>query len=331
MSVDRTAAAPAGRRWERLRRLPLLQIAVVLGIWLVILLLIPGVGQISSVYSILILAAFLGIAAAGQTIVVLIGGIDLSVPAVIGAANLLCALWTGQGWPFWLVTAAILVLAALVGAANGYLSERFALPPLVVTLATGSVAIGFALVATGGGNVVGAVPEWLTRFSSPTGSVGPIPVPPVLLLWAALIAVLTVVLLATRTGLRLYATGSSPRAARLAGVPVRGMWVGAFTASASSSALLGIVLLGFGGAGQPDIGDPYLFTSLAAVLIGGTSLLGGRGDYVRTVLGALIVQLLSILLVGFGLGAAVQQIVTGLVIFAAVFVYGRESRLRDRV
>ncbi|MGP3534872.1 ABC transporter permease [Microbacterium sp. RD1] len=316
-------------RWAR--SLPLVQIGVVVAAWVATLVLIPGIGRVTGVYSLLILAAFLGIAAAGQTLVVLIGGIDLSVPAVIGASNLLCALWLGQGWPFWVVVAVIAVLSAGVGAANGYLSERFQLPPLVVTIAVGSIAIGLALVATGGGNVIGSLPDWLARFSSPLGTVGPIPLPPVLLLWALLIGGITVVLVWTRTGLRLYATGASARAARLARVPVRAVWVGTFVASACSSALLGIVLLGFGGAGQPDVGDPYLFTSLAAVLVGGTSLLGGRGDYLRTVLGALIIQLLSILLVGFGLGAAAQQMVTGVIIFAAVAVYGRESRVRDRV
>jgi ribose transport system permease protein len=104
-----------------------------------------------------------------------------------------------------------------------------------------------------------------------------------------------------------------------------------YAASAVSSAVLGVILLGFGGGGQPDVGDPYLFTSLAAVLVGGTSLLGGRGDYWRTILGTLVIVLLSIILVGLGLGDSAQQILTGVIIFAAVALYGRERRIRDRV
>ncbi|WP_309708262.1 ABC transporter permease [Pseudolysinimonas sp.] len=319
------------RASRRLRGGPYLQLVVLVAAWVIAVSVIDGLSSRSSIYSILILASFLGIAAAGQTLVIMIGGIDLSVPSVIGAANLFVALWSGEGWPIWLAFAAIVAVSGLLGALNGYLSQRFTLPPLIVTLATGAILLGFSLVATGGGNVNGGVPDWLSQFASPIGTVGPIPVPPVIVLWAVLALSMGYFLQFTAAGARLRAAGSSPVAARLGLVRVRRIWVLTFMVSAISSAVLGVILLGFGGSGQPGLGDPYLFTSLAAVLVGGTSLIGGQGSYTRTVIGALIITLLSTLLISFGLPLSVQQILTGVVIFAAVGLYGRESRLRDRV
>ncbi len=101
--------------------------------------------------------------------------------------------------------------------------------------------------------------------------------------------------------------------------------------SAVASALVGIVLVGFTGTGEAGVGDPYLFLGLAAVLVGGTSLVGARGDYWRTVLGALIMTLFTTLLIGHGAGEALQEILIGVLILLFVGVYGREQRVRDRV
>ncbi|MGO9960878.1 MAG: ABC transporter permease [Solirubrobacteraceae bacterium] len=317
------------QRW--LRSAPILQVASVIVLFIVVSTSISGFLSRSSVYANLVLAAFLGIAAVGQTIVILIGGIDLSVPAMISGANLVCTLLSGKNWPFALVIVFVLGAAALVGAANGYMVYQFRVPPLIVTLATGAVVTGLTLGWTKGGQVSGQVPGWLTSFSSPIGTFLGINVPPILILWLVIAIVLSVVMHWTAAGRRLYATGANERAAQLAGVKTRRVWIVAFTISALAAATVGILLVGFTGTGEAGVGDPYLFTSLAAVLVGGTSLVGARGDYARTVLGALILTLLTTLLVGHGAGEALQEILFGVLILLFVGIYGRDQRVRDRV
>ena len=190
---------------------------------------------------------------------------------------------------------------------------------------------GLTLGWTRGGQVTGQVPAWLSKFSSPTGSLLGIGVPPVLVVWGAITIVCTVVLHLTVTGRRVFATGANVRAARLAGVATGRMWIGAFVVSALAAALVGILLTGYIGTGQAGVGDQYLFGSLAAVIVGGTSLVGARGDYLRTVIGALILTLINILLVGHGARQPTQEILIGVLILVFVGVYGRDRRVRDRV
>jgi ribose transport system permease protein len=106
---------------------------------------------------------------------------------------------------------------------------------------------------------------------------------------------------------------------------------GAFALSAVSAAVVGVLLTGFSGSADTGIGTPYLFTSLTAVIIGGTSIVGARGDYWRTVIGAIMLTVITTILIANGSSIADQQILFGVVILLVVFVYGREPRLRDRV
>lgn len=334
MSAEATARErpPEEAAWRRLlRTVPVLQILSVIVLLIVTGTTISGFFSQSSLYTTLILASFLGIAAAGQTLVILIGGIDLSVPSLISGANLVATLLAGKHWSFGLVIAFVLVCAAIVGVVNGFVTHRFRVPPLIVTLATGAMVTGATLGWTRGGQTSGSPPSWLTNFSSPIGTVFGVKLPPVIVLWAVIAIVLGVILHLSVTGRRIYATGANERAADLAGVKTERVWIGAFTLSAIASALVGIVLIGFTGQGEAGVGDPYLFLGLAAVLVGGTSLVGARGDYWRTVLGALIMTLFTTLLVGHGAGEAVQEILIGILILLFVGVYGREQRVRDRV
>ena len=314
-----------------LRTAPLLQVAAVIALGIAAAVSIDGFLTLTSIYSTLVLASFLGIAAAGQTTVILIGGIDLSVPALISGANLVSTLLTGKGWSFVLVVAFLLATAAIVGVINGYTTHRFRVPPLIVTLATGAVVTGVTLGWTKGGQVSGHMPAWLGTFSSPIGTVFGIKLPPIVLLWALLAIAVSIMLHLSVAGRRVYATGANEHAAELAGVKTERVWIGAFVFSAVSAAVVGVLLAGFTGTGQAGIGDSYLFTSLAAVLVGGTSLVGARGDYWRTVLGALILTLITTLLVGHGADESTQEILIGVLILVFVGVYGRDQRVRDRV
>lgn len=278
----------------------------------------------------LVAASFLGLAGAGQTLVVLIGGIDFSVPAVIAGASVVISQLTGTDhWSFIPALAVCVLLAVLVGAINGYVSHRFRVQPLVVTLGMASVVTGAVLVWTKA-QATGTAPAFLTRFTSVTGTTFGIGIPPVVVIWAVIAIVLGVILRRTIAGRRLYATGSNPVAAELALVRTQRVWVGTFAASALLAALLGVLLAGYAGSGNTTLGDPYLFEGLAAVIVGGTAF-GARGDYWRTVLGAIVLTVLSTVLVGKGYSTADQQIIFGVLILLVVAGYGRDARLRDRV
>lgn len=283
-----------------------------------------------SVYSMLIAASFLGLAGAGQTIVVLVGGIDFSIPAFISLGAIVTSQLTGTDhWAFVPALLVVVVLSVAVGAVNGYISHRFLVPPLVVTLGMASIITGALLVWTNGG-ATGSPPAFLGKLTSVTGTTFGIGIPPVVVIWAAVAILLAVILRHTVTGRHIYATGSNPMAAELALVRTRRIWVGAFAASALLAGLLGVLLGGYAGAGTTSLGDPYLFEGLAAVIVGGTAF-GARGDYWRTVVGALLLTVLSTVLVGKGYSNADQQIIFGLLILVVVAGYGREARLRDRI
>lgn len=316
--------------WIRLRQTLWPQVLAIAVLCLIGMLTIPGFASTRSVLAILVLASFIGIAASGQTLVALLGGIDLSIPAVVALANLATAELSGQGWPFPAVAAAIFAIALTIGLFNGFLSRALALNPLIITLGMGSVIMGAILVWTGG-QPTGAAPRWLNAFVAPSGRTFGLPIPPVLVLWAVFSVGVTIMLHRTVLGRRIYASGASLPAARLSLVPTLGVWTASFALSALGAATTGILLAGFTSQGDPRISEPYLFATIASVVIGGTSLIGGRGGYVRTVLGAIILTVITTLLVANNFDAALQQALLGVVILAVVATYGREQSVSERI
>jgi len=284
--------------------------ALAIAIFLLGGILIRGFGSLFSIRSMLTLAAFLGIAAVGQTLVTLIGGIDLSIPFMIGFANVVAAKLNGDGIPFGIVVLIVLAIAGLVGAFNGIMSSRLNIHPLIVTLGVGNIIQGAVSLWTKG-FPTGSAPEYINHF--------------------VLAVVMIFVLQRTVFGRQLYALGSNPEAARLALVrPVR-MWAIAFALSGIFAAVGGIFLLGFTGSAFARVGEPYLFQSIAAVVIGGTSLTGGRGGYTGTLIGAIVLIELTTVLIGLGLSQSLVQAALGLVIIILVSVYGRERHIRNQI
>jgi ribose transport system permease protein len=323
-------AAPASRRKLAGSAAIILQVVIAVGIFAIGSLLVPGFGSGSSVQAMAVLASFLGIAALGQTMVVLIGGIDLSVPALIGAGNVMAAKLTGDGVPWPLTLLLVIVVGVFAGGINGYITHRWTVPPLVVTLATASVVGGLVLLWTNA-RLTGSAPDWLTQATSPATSTGPIPLAPVVFVWL-LLSVLCVALLRwTKLGRQLYAIGVNRSAARLMLVSERRVCLVAFGASGMLASLAGFFLAGFTGGGLFNVGDPYLFLAIAAVVVGGTSLIGGRGGPLRTVVGSIVLIELTTLLVGFHLQSAAQQAILGVVIVVVVALYGRERKIGDRI
>jgi len=333
--VSAAAGSPPRRgAWRALaaaqRRFPLLQLVLLVVAFVVGVVTLPGFGGGLSVVSVLVIAALAGLASIGQTITILVGGFDLSVAGFIVAGALLVTQVSEQlGIGFWGAFLILVPGALVLGGLVGYLSHRFRIQPLILTLAMGSFALGIVRGPSGLA-VVGQAPTWLTGLSSPISTTFGLPVPPIIVIWVLVTIALAVFLRFTVGGRRLYLTGANPVAAEYALVRTRRVWVIAFAFSALCSALAGVMLVSFSGNVDPNLGNPYLFISLAAVIVGGTTG-GGPGDYTRTVVGALLLTMVTTVLVGHGLTSADQQIMYGAVILLAMAIYGRERRIRDRV
>jgi len=311
------------------RRFPLLQITALVVLYLVGAATVPGWTTHSTLMSMLVMAALLGLAGAGQTIVVLGGGIDFSVGAFITAGGVfITELPSVDGWPVWAAIVFSLAVAVAGGVLNGVTSQRFRIEPLVVTLAVGALLSG---VLTGwvSGAVSGTPPSWTDSAVSVTTRTFGIPIPPIVSIWVVLAVVAGIVLARTRAGRSLYLNGTNPVAARRALVRTGWTWTAGFVVSAVLATFAGILLAGDGG-GNLSAGDPYLFQALTAVIVGGT-MFGGRGDYWRTVIGALILTVVTYLLEAHNYSTGVQEIVYGLLIMIVVAFYGRERKIRDRV
>jgi ribose transport system permease protein len=291
---------------------------------------IDGYSEEFAIRSMLTLSSLLAVASVGQTLVVILGGIDLSVPFVIGFANVVAAQLYGQGLPFPLVCLIVAVLAAGIGAINGVLSAWLRVHPLILTLGVGTAIQGAVLLWTAG-FPTGSAPDGLTEFVSIGAQAWFLPVPWVVPATAGLLAVLMLVLARTPFGRRLYALGANPVAARYALIgPIR-MWTITYALSAVGAAVAGVLLLGFTGSAYADVGQPYLFQSIAAVVIGGTALTGGQGGFLGTVAGALVLTEINTLLIGLGLEPALVQAALGAVIIALVSLYGRSAHVRTTI
>jgi ribose transport system permease protein len=312
---------------------PILQTFILIALVAVASVTIDGFMQADSLRSTLLLASLLGVGAVGQTLVVLLGGIDLSVPAIISASNLfLSELLAKFNWPIVPAILVILVLGFAVGALSGYVSHRFTVQPLIVTLGVGAVVSGVVIWLTASSmNLPANPPEWLTNFASADGQTFGLGIPPLVFFWVLVAVAMHLVLRRTVFGRRIYFTGSNPAAARLAHVNTLRVWTTTFAVSGAFAALTGMILVGFSGSGDPSIGDEYLFTTLAAVIVGGTSFRGARGSYWHTAMGALIVTVLTTILIGNGLSSAGEQVAYGLVVFLLAGAYGRDRRVRDQI
>ncbi|MGX7871669.1 ABC transporter permease [Mesorhizobium sp. ORM6] len=293
-------------------------------------ILIPGYSAPFAVRAMLVLASLLAVASIGQTLVVIMGGIDLSIPFVIGFANVVAAQLYGDGWNFFLVCGLVGVLALLIGGLNGLISRSLDIQPLIVTLGVGMVVQGLVLFWTAG-FPSGSAPQAVSKFVSIGGSAGPLPVPWLVPSLVVLAALVVLVLERTPYGRRLYALGSNPGAAPLALIdPVR-MWVVTYAASAFFAAVAGVLLLGFTGSAYGDVGQPYLFQTIAAVVVGGAALVGGRGSYLGTIAGVLVLTEINTLLIGLGFQPSAVQAALGLIIVLLVSLYGRERHVSTTI
>ncbi len=263
--------------------------------------------------------SMMGLVALGMTFVILTGGIDLSVGALLAVGGVVGAALSGDG----LVVAlpAAVGVTALLGAGNGLLVTRGRIQPFITTLVVGLAARGVLLALTGDESVRVAR-EAVGVKGLGRGWVGPVPVPVLVLLAAYLVGWL--VLARTRYGRHVYAAGDNDEAARLMGLNVDGVRVGAYGISGALAGLAGVLLAGRIGVGQPVAGAAWELGAITAVVVGGTSLAGGQGGAPGTLVGLL---LLGVTFNVFNLEGAInsywQWVLRGVFLLLVVVVQDR--------
>ena len=260
------------------------------------------------------IASYLGIIATGAMIVILLGQIDLSIPwTLTGAAIISTTLAaSGVGVLEWIAVPAALLFGGLIGAINGFGVAVLRIPAMVWTLAVNAMLLGLAVLNTGGFNPKGEASPFMVWAA--TGSVAGIPASA--LLWLLVGLGTTWLFGRTAFGRYLFAIGNSEKAVYLSGVDTQKVVFAAFALSGLLSALGGVLLAGYANQAYQSMGDPFLLPAIAAVVIGGTSILGGRGNYMGTVSGALFVTMLTSVLSVFQIEEAWRQILFGTVIVA---------------
>jgi ribose transport system permease protein len=253
----------------------------------------------------------------GMTLVILLGGIDLSVGSILAVSSLVVALLMRGGESAALATAVGILCGALMGAANGLLVTKGRVAPFIATLGTMTLLRGLALVLCQGSPISGFPSEFFAALGG--GYLARmIPLPVVWML--VLFTILWFVLDRTVFGRHVYATGGNPEAASLSGVNVDRVQILVYTLSGFTAAVAGIILTSRLDSAQPTAGEGYELDAITAVVLGGTSLAGGRGWIFGTLLGALLIGVLNNGLNLVGVSAFYQQVIKGSVILLAVLL-----------
>jgi len=281
------------------------------------------------------------ILAIGVTFVILTGGIDLSVGSIAGLAGMICGglLFTGLALPgdgtlFLSVGVVIvvgIVVGGLVGYLNGVLITRFKVAPFIATLGMLYVARGFAQLRSGGGTYpdLAGTPERGNTGFHVIGVDSWAGIPVAVWIMVAVAAVAIVVTTRTPFGRRVYAVGGNERAAELAGIRTHRIKIAVYVISGACAALAGLLLTSELGAAYPDTATTYELNAIAAAVLGGTALSGGRGTIVGTVLGAFVIGFLADGLVLVGVSTFWQSVVKGAVIIFAVVTEHAQQRLQS--
>ena len=270
-------------------------------------LIATGSAGLSALRGMLPFAAVLAIVAAGQTLVIQQRGLDLTVPGVMSLSAILATkLPAGHDGRLLAGILPALAVGALAGLASGVAVARFAITPLVATLGVNALLLGTILRITGGSSTASAAPG-LAHFAFG----GPLGLSNLAVVAVLVVAVTAVAIRATAVGRRFIAIGTSSRAAIAAGLPVRRYVIATYVAAGLLYSLGGILVAGYLRTPGLSVGDTYLLPSIAAVVLGGTSLAGGGGSVVATAAGALFLTQLQQVVFGAGAPASVQLLIQG--------------------
>jgi ribose transport system permease protein len=274
------------------------------------------------------LAVFLGVVAAGQTLVIISGGegIDLSAGAVVTLAAIVTySIASGHNENVLLALPAALIVGALIGLLNGLGVTFLKIAPLVMTLGMAGVVTGLIIVITQG-SVNGAVAPIMTQIIARPVVLG---IPGAIPIWILVGVGMGLLLQRTTFGKQLFAIGTNRITARLSGVNVAGMAVGTYALAGMLAGMAGFLIVGNTGVVHIRIGDPFLFPSIAAVAVGGTLLSGGKGSYWGTMAGALVLTLITSLLTTMQMPESVRRMVLGGTLLIMISIYGRQRGFRQ--
>ena len=301
-------------------------LVVLLGVLIILFLVTgtiqPGFLSFNSARNVLLQAAPLGILAAAQTVLMLTGGIDLSVTMIATAAAYVAANQSPNGAAAAIVMG--LLVGLFVGSMNGIGVAVFRVNPLIMTMAVSGIVLGLFTAWT---QTILAGATQVTPFIKLLGGGALLDsIPYSVLVWGGIALVLIWLLRRSGWGRLIYAIGDNEVAVQLAGVRVWQVRLGAYMLSGLLGAISGILLSGRTGAVDLQLAGAFLLPSVAAAVIGGTSIFGGIGGYAGTILGALILSVLNSLLTFLNVGEAIQQVVYGIIILALAWGYGSLAR-----
>jgi ribose transport system permease protein len=276
----------------------------------------PSFGSWNQALAILVLSSFAMVVAFGQQMVILIGGLDLSVASVMTLGGILTFSWIG-GAPAALLWGgpAVLLITALVGTVNGVGVALLRIPAFIMTLAMGIIVYSALFGITRGAPRGQASPVLSTLFTSNV-----LGVPPVVYLMIVITVLGSLLQRRTAFGRRVFAVGTNPDAAYIAGLPVQMVTILCYTISGAAAGCAGMLMVGFSGGATLSMGQSYLVPSVAAVVIGGTSILGGRGHYLGVVGGAVLLTTFSTIISALGIAEGWRLVIYGTVILMALLL-----------
>ncbi len=299
---------------ETVTALAVLVAAVVL--ILAMKILSPSFGSWGQIAAILTTSIFLVVASYGQGLVILLGGIDLSIGVTMSIAGMMIAeLTNGSNDALLWAVPVTLVSCIVAGLVNGLGIAYLKIPPFIMTLAMGTTFFGIALGLTAGSSQKTVAPDIQALLS---GKLAGIPIP--ILLIFGFLAVASLFQGHTAEGRKLYAIGSSLAAARVAGLPIEALTITAYGISGLCAGLAGLLLAGYSSGATLDMGDPLLMPTIAAVVIGGARVSGGRGIYLGTFAGAVFLSVLATIITTLSLSQGWRNIIQGGIIIVALIL-----------
>ena len=295
---------------------------VLVSVLIIASIMSPGYLKITHIASMLRIASFLGLVCIGQNLVMLTGSIDMSVAAVITLGNILGA-QVLMGKDANILTALLIVIVAglAVGICTSFGVSKLNIPAFIMTLGMSSIVEGFAMVYTGCAPK-GSTSPALTRMTS-SNMVGVFSGTAVL--WLVIAAGFILFMRYTKFGRNVYAVGANPVAAKFSGINVRMTKAAIFIIAAVIYALVGFLLVGYTGTTYLEVGDTYHPNNVAAVIIGGTSVKGGKGGYFGTIAGVLLMVILTDFLTVLNVQESLRQVIQGVILILLIVLYAKDK------
>lgn len=285
-------------------------------LYFIVAIMLPGFGKGSHFNVLLNEASIIGVLALGQTFVILTGGVDLSIPWNLNSAAILLTYLSksNDDQLFWIIPL-ILVATTFFGLLNGLGVSYLRIPPIIMTLGINGILQGALLVLLRG-TTGGMCPPFIETLCN--GTTGPFT--NLMIIWVVVSVAAVVLLHFTTFGRKLYAVGNNEKVAFFSGIKIKRVKMMTYIISGFTAGLAGLLLTGRLGQSYLGMGNPYLFMTVVAVVLGGTSLMGGRGSYIGTIAGTSILVVLTGFLAAMKLPSSMQQILYGIILLLAVIL-----------